>query len=171
MHMVFQTKEKEIAVIGVYINIADQPASNTNPKRALTRHSRRKDAASPPPKPNPPAAATPLLETLFASLPEITTPGSKTTTAPLSMSELVTLLKGNRFQTYSGSLTTPPCSEGVRWHVSTARLAVTPATFTRARDVLRFNARFPQNGPGEANVLMQAAAGAVEAAMMQGVEE
>lgn len=46
---------------------------------------------------------------------------------------------------YSGSLTTPPCSEGVRWLVSDQVLSVQLSTFNSARSVIGFNARFPQN--------------------------
>lgn len=59
---------------------------------------------------------------------------------------------------YSGSLTTPPCSEGVRWLVATQKLQIQTATFERVRDVIGFNARYPQNTPGQPNVLQLAAA-------------
>ncbi len=64
---------------------------------------------------------------------------------------------------YMGSLTTPPCSEGVQWLVSTQKLQIQTATFERVRSVIGFNSRFPQNLLGEPNLLQlasQAVAGA-----------
>ena len=134
MHMVFESAQKEVAVVGVYIDVADQ-------------------------------RPTAVLETVFSVVDKISTPGTKVKTPPLVMSEVVNALKANSFQAYSGSLTTPPCSEGVSWHVSNARLAVSPATFAKARDVIGFNSRFPQNNPGQPNLLMQSAVGSASAAV------
>ncbi|KAK4244318.1 alpha carbonic anhydrase [Corynascus novoguineensis] len=157
MHMVFQSANQEIAVIGTYINIADAAAAEAPAKRSRIFGRQEAGAGG--------AAATTLLETVFSVVDQIATPGTKTTTPPLVMSEVVDVLKANAFQIYSGSLTTPPCSEGVSWHVSTARLAVTTATFVKARDVIGFNARFPQNTPGEPNLLMVSALGSAAAAV------
>ncbi|POR37659.1 Uncharacterized protein TPAR_02144 [Tolypocladium paradoxum] len=103
------------------------------------------------------AAMTPsaLLENVFGSVGEIATPGTVTKTRPLVMSELVNTLLSGSFQTYEGSLTSPPCSEGVRWFVSNQVLSIQPETFTKARSVIGFNARFPQNELGTENLLSQ----------------
>ena len=151
--MVFQSAAQEIAVVGVYIGIADGAAAAA--KRS-TRFDRRQSAATAP---------TTLLETIFSVVDQIATPGTKTKTPPLVMSEVVDLVKAQPFQIYSGSLTTPPCSEGVSWHVSTAKLGVSPASFVKVRDVIGFNSRFPQNTPGQPNILMISALGSAAAAV------
>ncbi|KAK4096286.1 carbonic anhydrase [Parathielavia hyrcaniae] len=142
MHLVFESAAHELAVIGVYITVNDAPTNTTST-----------------------STTTPLLETLFSTpvIKQISAPGTKTKTPPLFMLEVVNQLKRGAFQAYSGSLTTPPCAEGVRWHVSTARLVVSPASLARARDVLGFNARFPQNSPGRPNILLVSALGSVAA--------
>ncbi|KAI1379937.1 carbonic anhydrase [Hypoxylon crocopeplum] len=143
MHMVFTTPEEEIAVIGVYVDLIDVPT-------ILQLHIL------------PRRAPSTLLETVFSSIGEIASPGTKTTTKPLVMSELVTLLKAGSFQRYTGSLTTPPCSENVAWSVATEKLLLSKATYQAARDVVGFNARYPQNKLGEGNLLALAAGGVVE---------
>ena len=157
MHMVFQSEANEVAVIGVYIDMEEPSAAspaggsgnNTlgvgcNATLAARNQLHRRAPSS-------------LIETVFASVEQIAEPGSHTTTAPLVMSEVVDMLTAGNFQAYSGSLTTPPCSEGVSWFVSTQKLAISTSTFMNARNVLGFNSRYPQNTPGETNLLQMAA--------------
>ncbi|RYO83738.1 hypothetical protein DL766_003665 [Monosporascus sp. MC13-8B] len=157
MHMVFQSEANEVAVIGIYIDIEDPSAaacdggsgSNTlgeGYNAVLAAHNKLHRRAP-----------SSLLETVFASVEQIAEPGSHTTTAPLAMSEVVDTLTAGNFQAYSGSLTTPPCSEGVSWFVSTQKLTISASTFIKARNVLGFNSRYPQNNPGQPNLFQMAA--------------
>ncbi|EXA29997.1 carbonic anhydrase [Fusarium oxysporum f. sp. pisi HDV247] len=69
------------------------------------------------------------------------------------MSELISLLSSGSFQSYSGSLTTPPCTECVKWLVSNKKVSISTSTYLKARSVIGFNARFPQNTPGQETLL------------------
>lgn len=59
----------------------------------------------------------------------------------------------NFLHSYSGSLTTPPCTEGVNWFVAADILRVKVDTWKAARDVIGFNSRLAQSAPGEVNAL------------------
>ncbi|OLN96402.1 Alpha carbonic anhydrase 8 [Colletotrichum chlorophyti] len=184
MHMVFEGANQEIAVIGTYIDVAsgagapaaapvaapvaESPATENKTAERRSKLSRRAavGAQAEEPKAIPPmgsnpgvkaeAASSTLLETVFSSLDAIKEPGTVTKTGALNMQEVVSLLNAGNFQSYMGSLTTPPCSEGVQWLVSTQRLTVQPQTFNAVRDVIGFNSRFPQNALGQANILQVA---------------
>ncbi|TDZ21178.1 Carbonic anhydrase [Colletotrichum orbiculare MAFF 240422] len=178
MHMVFEGANQEIAVIGTYIDVeqgaagadapvtgAPAPENKTERRSKMSRRLAFDAQAAQPAKAIPAmtlnpfkaeAAPSNLLATVFSSLDAIKEPGSVTKTGALNMQEVVTLLSAGNFQSYMGSLTTPPCSEGVQWLVSTQRLKVQPQTFNAVRDVIGFNARFPQNAPGQENILQVA---------------
>lgn len=91
MHMVFQSAAEEIAVVGVYIDV--DVGSNTalsSSRVPLPPSSRRGLQIMPHAAVNESKPFTSvMLETLFSSVEEIAVPGTKTTTRPLIMSELV----------------------------------------------------------------------------------
>ncbi|KAI9202183.1 carbonate dehydratase [Polychytrium aggregatum] len=47
----------------------------------------------------------------------------------------------DHYWTYSGSLTTPPCTEGVAWNVMDQPLSITPAQLKAFTDAMPYNAR------------------------------
>ena len=57
--------------------------------------------------------------------------------------------------TYSGSLTTPPCTEKVSWFVSDSPVTISAAQFARFSHAMGFNARYTQGALGEKNLLQQ----------------
>lgn len=186
MHMVWESAAKEIAVVGVFVDLdngaaaaaaagaAVQPPAEKKRRDVFHPHGRRQEAPAEAvpgsfggvagmvtiPSVKAAGVSSTLLETVFTKVGEIATPGTAVKTDPLVMSELVTTLLQGGFQAYSGSLTTPPCSENVMWMVATQKLQIQTATFESVRNVIGFNARFPQNTPGQQNLLQVGAAAA-----------
>lgn len=107
---------------------------------------------------------TALLSTLFSSnsLSAITTPGSITSSPPINLDAVKQNLLTGGLYTYNGSLTTPPCTEGVTWLVSQKTMDVDVESFNALKAVLKFNARYTQDGLGGRNLLLN------EADMLQG---
>ena len=79
-----------------------------------------------------------------------------TVTGPLVFEDVGALVQDSDIYRYDGSLTTPPCTEGVGWNVVRDPAFISAETYAAAKAVLGFNARYTQNSLGERNLLRHA---------------
>ena len=96
---------------------------------------------------------TSLLTSVTEKIAAISTPGSVTETGPLDFAALVDVLSKQSLHTYEGSLTTPPCAEGLKFFITSQQLPFDVATYNKIKAVVGFNARFTQNTIGAGNLL------------------
>ena len=91
--------------------------------------------------------ANPLLDKIFNNAPYLSFFGqANSASAPLGEINPVELLPEKKsYYTYSGSLTTPPCSEGVHWYVMTEPVYVSNSSVTIYQRILQANSRFQFN--------------------------
>lgn len=84
------------------------------------------------------------LQTVFANMPQST--GVNTANGTINASNF---LPANRsYYTYEGSLTTPPCSEGVKWIVLKNPITASQAQIDAFTNIFQVNARPVQNVNG-----------------------
>lgn len=100
---------------------------------------------------------TPLFDSVFAHLDDITAAGTYTETGPLDFTGLIQHFNNHGVYSYNGSLTTPPCSENVPWFISTEPLWVNVQQYRAVKSVLKYNARYTQDTLGQPNLLQVAA--------------
>jgi Eukaryotic-type carbonic anhydrase len=72
-----------------------------------------------------------------------------------TMEEITRLIARVPLAEYFGSLTTPPCTEGMHWIVAREPMIVDPGVYTSFKRVMRYNARILESSPGSENVLKQ----------------
>lgn len=99
---------------------------------------------------------TELLTGVIKNIKDIEEPGSVTKTGPLDFEPLIDHLQTKPLFQYAGSLTTPPCAEGVTFFVTKEPLPVNVETFLALKSVVKFNSRYTQNALGETNLLQVA---------------
>ncbi|MEQ1503220.1 MAG: carbonic anhydrase family protein [Myxococcota bacterium] len=86
-----------------------------------------------------PGPATPALDEVFDTMAGLKT--GKKDDLPTPIDPLALLPHRQAMVRYSGSLTTPPCSEGVRWIVMTTPITVSPEQIVAFHDLYEHNAR------------------------------
>ncbi|GKT52168.1 carbonic anhydrase [Colletotrichum spaethianum] len=100
--------------------------------------------------------SNPLLASVFANIEQVTAVGSHAATGPLDFTSLSEHLSKNTIYQYSGSLTTPPCTEAIAWNVVGIPIPIDIATYLKTKSIMKYNARYTQNNPGEMNLLENA---------------
>ncbi|KAM0286269.1 hypothetical protein ACHAQH_000998 [Verticillium albo-atrum] len=126
VHFVFQAADSSLSVVGFLIELG-------NANQALK-----------------------LWPNVFKNLNSIRTPGTLTQTGPLSFNELKNHLAKSVVFQYSGSLTTPPCTQDIAWNVVKQPVYIDLANYHKAKSVMKFNSRITQNHPGEINLIENA---------------
>ena len=111
LHFVHQREDGKLAVLGVFLDGSQGSA-----------------------------AENPILKRIIESTPSDHNTYNSGSTAgiPLDPSKLIPVENEQVF-TYAGSLTTPPCSEGVSWYVMSEPLKVDPSQIRQLHDKLNIN--------------------------------
>ncbi|HMS82345.1 MAG TPA: carbonic anhydrase family protein [Nitrospira sp.] len=115
LHFVHQRDDGRLAVLGVFLDDSKHYGENPILKKILENTPRKHDTY------NQAGAGI-----------------------ALDPSKLIPGESGQVF-TYAGSLTTPPCSEGVSWYVLSEPLKVTPAQIRQLDEFFPLNSRIVQN--------------------------
>ncbi|KAI9353890.1 alpha carbonic anhydrase [Obelidium mucronatum] len=93
-------------------------------------------------------AENPWINQFVNNIPQ--TANSTTTIPSLDLTSIISALGSSKFYSYTGSLTTPPCTEGVLWLVAQEPLKVSQAQLDKLTKVMPFNSRTTQaNKSGE----------------------
>ncbi|KAL7269568.1 hypothetical protein RUND412_007760 [Rhizina undulata] len=101
----------------------------------------------------------PFLEDIKALIPELEdsppqTPWPfPTESLTMLMDDFNAAQQNASVRTYKGSLTEPPCEEGVTWLVSTEPLTAGVEVYNMLKRIVKFNARINMGVPGEKNLL------------------
>lgn len=99
-------------------------------------------------------AANPLISGLQPHLAAITNPGTKTEIeGGLDFSSMVEHVQTTDLFQYTGSLTTPPCAEGLTFLVTKEPLAIDVNSFNEIKKIVKFNSRYTQNDLGAENLI------------------
>lgn len=141
MHMVHEAEDGSIAVIAIPFQLSED------------------------------GSTTELLTSVISNIENVREPGKVTKTGPLDFATLVEAVqKGPLFQ-YTGSLTTPPCAEGLTFLVLEEPLPLNVKTFNTIKSVIKFNARYTQNKLENTNLIQIAAQKAeLSCAAVEGAE-
>ncbi|KAH8798694.1 alpha carbonic anhydrase [Flagelloscypha sp. PMI_526] len=102
-------------------------------------------------------STTELLTSVIENIESVREPGKVTKTGKLDFSELVNAVQTKPLFQYTGSLTTPPCAEGLTFLVLEEPMPLNVKTFNTIKSVIKFNARYTQNKLEKTNLIQVAA--------------
>ncbi|MDC8450802.1 MAG: carbonic anhydrase family protein [Nitrospira sp.] len=121
LHFVHQREDGKLAVLTVFLDDSHSSAAENHILRTIITHTPKEPAHGDHPAFNSTGAG------IF-----------------LDPSRLIPMESEHVF-TYAGSLTTPPCSEGVSWYLLSEPLRVAPSQIQQLREFYHSNSRIIQN--------------------------
>ncbi|KLJ05618.1 hypothetical protein EMPG_10895 [Blastomyces silverae] len=89
--------------------------------------------------------STRSLDRVIGEITRISTPGNKVAIPALNIGDITSLVNKQQLFTYTGSLTTPPCTEGVQFFILPQPIPMRATVFNALKSVTGHNARFLQN--------------------------
>lgn len=97
------------------------------------------------------------LDELISQVSAIPMPGNTTQIPKLDLTSMVRYLKNIKYFKYQGSLTTPPCTEGITFLLGAEPWPLQLVVYNVLKDVEDSNSRHIQGPLGEENVIVTAA--------------
>ena len=116
MHLVHKSADNQLAVVGVFIKVGQTDDRDKG-------HDKGRNAS---------------LSSVFEAFPEKTSQ-TKTGKGPINAAQL--LPQNQTYYHFLGSLTTPPCTEGVNWFVMQNPIEITTKQLSRFTSIFDHNAR------------------------------
>ncbi|KAJ8094102.1 hypothetical protein PM082_023310 [Marasmius tenuissimus] len=94
-----------------------------------------------------------FLTAVTENIEHVEKPGSIAPTGALDLSKIATAFECQDKFHYVGSLTTPPCTEGINFVVLKEPFSLNVKTYNAMKKIMKFNSRYTQNAPGRENLL------------------
>jgi carbonic anhydrase len=87
-----------------------------------------------------------IIKSLSSSLAGVANPGTRTAIpGGIDFTDVLAKIESSDVLQYTGSLTTPPCAEGVTFLIVKDPLDISVADFNSIKSIVKFNARYIQN--------------------------
>ena len=103
------------------------------------------------------ASSLQFMDEIVAALPEVVEPDTSTRiNGSINLAPIIEVMQHNSTHNYvyQGSLTTPPCDEGVTFIITNQTFPLSIKQFIEMKKVIKFNSRYTQNIPGDENLLL-----------------
>ncbi|KAK7032398.1 hypothetical protein VNI00_013146 [Paramarasmius palmivorus] len=101
--------------------------------------------------------STDLITSSVVNIEDVREPGNVSKTGRLDFTQIIEAFTTGSLYTYTGSLTTPPCSEGVTFIVLEDPFSIDVKTYNVLKSVMKYNSRYLQNQPNHENLIQMAA--------------
>ncbi|KAF5365457.1 hypothetical protein D9758_010825 [Tetrapyrgos nigripes] len=123
MHMVHQADDGSFVVVGILFQLSEK------------------------------GKTTEFVRQTIINLPAIREPGTRSFTGYLNFGVLALALQTQPIYQYSGSLTTPPCKEGITFLILANPFPMDVTSYNSLKAVMKFNWRYTQNNLNQDNLL------------------